>query len=110
MEKYTQLQHKLGDRDLSDDDSDISNNDDIVPEKPEISEPEEPDLILIEDGEPVAKQGLGLVSRSGRAPLLMESSQLEIGEYQWPSYKLPEIVRFCLRQACYKNPKNFDTQ
>ena len=92
---------------MSDEDSDASNNEDNAAKEPGahdklLDEPElieeEPDLILIEDDDtiprqglglgsrssrdPAARNGFGLIPRSGRAPLLIESSQLEIGEYQ----------------------------
>ena len=79
VEKYTQLQYNVGDKEASEDETADSADD--VSEK--IDTDADVDELLEEaDGLPV--EGLDISSTACRALVLRESSQVEIGEYPWP--------------------------
>ena len=75
VEKYTQMQYDVGDKGSSDDESD--DDDDDGPKRREADLDTECTGVM--DTMP---KGLAKTSRSDRTPLILESSQLEIGEYR----------------------------
>ena len=76
VEKYTQMQYDVGDKGSSDDDSD--DDDDDGPKRREDDLDTECTGVM----DTMPKEGIANTSRLDRTPLILESSQLEIGEYR----------------------------